>query len=383
MRGHFRLCSAGFSIAGESPLSKHLQIRDLCTSLVLVGCVLSASAAWGQRAYLPLTTLSSTNGDAIRPQVDSFVKDAVTKIESTDPAAQKAGRDTLTDAANNANASDIFLDVLASSLNGQLLATKLADNKDLRSRLNAAIAVSRVAAKASAKTPNTKLEPIIEKLISDKSQPVNLWGIKAAESILPALLMTHQDVKHLAQLIIESVKDHSDCAECGTTVEEAYHALTLNGSTKGIPRDAIKGFVQYPMQLLAWRVSMYQTLIPPSPSADTEATSFFVADVAWSAMDTAQRAQALKLMEDLLEGIDKQIPQAGDNKGQLADAIKYTGQAIQVSGELLSSTDLKNAGQKIASMGNDPSPDELTNRIETLKNAVRGTSLPAPAPIAS
>ncbi|HEX5244250.1 MAG TPA: hypothetical protein VFW23_13380, partial [Tepidisphaeraceae bacterium] len=139
----------------------------------------------------------------------------------------------------------------------------------------------------------------------------------------------------------------------------------------------------YPMQLLAWRASMYQTLIPPSPSADTEATSFFVADVAWTAMDTAQRAQALKLMEDLLEGIDKQIPQAGDNKGQLADAIKYTGQAIQVSGELLSSTDLKNAGQKIASMGADPSPDELTNRIESFKNAIRGTSLPAPAPIAS
>jgi|GEM_PF-3086041 len=382
MRGHFRLCSAGFSIAGESPLSKHLQIRGLCTSLVLVGCVLSASAAWGQRAYLPLTTISSTNGDAIRPQVDSFVKDAVTKIESTDPAAQKAGRDTLTDAANNANASDVFLDVLASSLNGQLLATKLADNKDLRSRLNAAIAVSRVAAKASAKTPNTKLEPIIEKLISDKSQPVNLWGIKASESILPAMLITHQDVKHLAQLIIESVKDHSDCAECGTTVEEAYHALTLSDA-KGVPPEAVKGFVQYPMQLLAWRVSMYQTVIPPSPSADTEATSFFVKDVAWSAMDAAQRAQALKLMEDLLEGIDKQIPQAGDNKGQLVDSIKYTGYAIQASGDLLKSTDLKNAGQKIASMGNDPSPDELTNRIEAFKNAIRATSLPAPAPIAS
>lgn len=382
MRGHFRLCSAGFSIAGESPLSKHLQIRGLCTSLVLVGCVLSASAAWGQRAYLPLTTISSTNGDAIRPQVDSFVKDAVTKIESTDAASQKAGRDTLTDAANNANASDVFLDVLASSLNAQLLATKLADNKDLRSRLNAAIAVSRVAAKASAKTPNTKLEPITEKLIADKSQPVNLWGIKAAESILPAMLITHQDVKHLAQLIIESVKDHSDCAECGTTVEEAYHALTLSDA-KGVPPEAVKGFVQYPMQLLAWRVSMYQTLIPPSPAADTEATSFFVKDVAWSAMDAAQRAQALKLMEDLLEGIDKQIPQAGDNKPQLVDSIKYTGYAIQASGDLLKSNDLKNVGQKISNLGNDPSPDELTNRIETFKNAVRGTSLPAPAPIAS
>ena len=363
-------------------MSKHLQIRGLCSGLVLIGCVLCASTAWGQRAYLPLTTISSSNGDAIRPQVDAFVKDAVIKIESTDPAAQKAGRDTLTDAANNANASDVFLDVLASSLNGELLATKLSDNKDLRSRLNAAIAVSRVAAKASAKTPNTKLEPITEKLIADKSQPVSLWGIKAAESILPSMLMGHQDVKHFAQLIIDAVKDHSDCAECGTTVEEAYHALTLNGAMKGIPSDALKTFVQYPMQLLASRVSMYETLIPPSPAADTEATSFFVLG-AWPAMDSAQRAQAMKLMEDLLEGIAKQIPQAGDNKLQLADAIKSIGQAIQVTGQSLSSADLKNVGQKIASMGNDPSPDELTSRIEAFKNAVRGTSLPAPAPIAS
>lgn len=364
-------------------MSKHLQIRGLCSGLVLVGCVLCASAAWGQRAYLPLTTISSANGDAIRPQVDAFVKDAVTKIESTDPAAQKAGRDTLTDAANNANASDVFLDVLASSLNGELLATKLSDNKDLRSRLNAAIAVSRVAAKASAKTPNTKLEPIAEKLIADKSQPVSLWGIKAAESILPSMLMGHQDLKHFAQLIIDAVKDHSDCAECGTTVEEAYHALTLNGAMKGIPPEALKSFVQYPMQLLAWRVSMYQTLIPPSPAADTEATSFFVANAVWPAMDSGERAQALKLMEDLLEGIDKQIPQAGDNKAQLAGSIKYTGDAIQVSGDWLSSTDLKSVGQKISNMGTDPSPDDLTARIEAFKNAVRGTSLPVPAPIAS
>ena len=58
-------------------------------------------------------------------------------------------------------------------------------NQSVAVRLNAAIVVARV----GEKTASAALQPAVITLLSDKSDAVKLWGLKAAKFVLPAVLM--------------------------------------------------------------------------------------------------------------------------------------------------------------------------------------------------
>jgi len=377
---------ARVAIAGRTPLSKHLQTRQLCLTLFLIGCTI-CSTSYGQKAFLPASTIASPSAANFKTDIMAFSKDQVAKILSNNPADQQAGRDQIINTAKNQTASDSFLDTLASTLNDELMAQK--GNGDLRCRLNIAITVANVAARASARVPNTKLAPITEVLLKDKSQPVCLWGIKAAGAIIPSMLINGQSPKTMAQLVIDATKEHSDCVECGAVIEEAYNALTLGSGTtpKTITAAGLRNLIPYTLQLMALRVSQYQSSQagnsnspppPPNPIADSIASNFLVKSTTWAAMDPVQQSNALKLMTDLVEQLAKQLPQS-PAKDETAQSIKWIGAAFQVIGKHeLKSKPVEDAGTAISNISADPDPTDLSGKIDALKNAVKGLNLPAP-----
>ncbi len=306
---------------------------------------------------------------------------------SNNYADQQVAREQLITMAKRSEASDSFLDALASSLNDELMSAKAGGKADLRCRLNVAIAVANVAAKASARVPNTQLEPITEELLKDKSQPVVLWAVKAAGAIIPSMLISGQSPKQLAQLVIDAVRQHSDCLECGAVVEEGYNSLTLNGpNAVRVPSAGLKNLIPFTIQLLSFRISQYQaaqagnagTPPPPlNPTADSIATNFFVKDATWSAMDDAQRSNTLKLMVDLVEQLVKQLPQA-PAKDETIETIRRIGGGFSVVGQSIRNKPLDDAGAALNKIGNDPDGSTITPKIEAVKNAINGLGLPAP-----
>src|SRR5205085_2577218 len=124
-----------------------------------------------------------TNTAPCRPQMQSFISAQVAALAGTG-ASQSAARDALiAEASDGAQpASPAYLDTYAELLNPAV--GKLASNPQMRVRLNAAIVTARVAERAD----NSRLADAAVAFINDKSEPVALWGLKAARALIPAVL---------------------------------------------------------------------------------------------------------------------------------------------------------------------------------------------------
>ena len=104
-------------------------------------------------------------------------------MRTPEAAICSSGRATLIAQASIAGSTPGFYDQYADSVNNKIVA--LAANKDARVRLNAAIVVAKIAAKAG----NGRLAPATEIFLKDSSDGVALWGLQSAKFVIPALLL--------------------------------------------------------------------------------------------------------------------------------------------------------------------------------------------------
>ncbi|HWP39352.1 MAG TPA: hypothetical protein VNL70_00405, partial [Tepidisphaeraceae bacterium] len=104
-----------------------------------------------QGASLPPNVITATDPLSIRPQVQQFIAEQVSRLGSSDPASHTAARDALVAEVarppGGPQPSAPFFDVYCELLNDELL--KLARHTDPRVRLNAAILATRVAQQAN------------------------------------------------------------------------------------------------------------------------------------------------------------------------------------------------------------------------------------------
>src|SRR5205085_3695620 len=98
----------------------------------------------------------------------------------------------------------------------------LAGHKSMKVRMNAAIAAAQVAAKVG----NDRLAHVSQLFMKDMTEPVALWGVKAARAVIPAAARQTKPAVRLEGDVVATVKAHS---ESGPILEEAYAALTLRG----------------------------------------------------------------------------------------------------------------------------------------------------------
>ncbi|HZK81566.1 MAG TPA: hypothetical protein VFC46_10875, partial [Humisphaera sp.] len=266
-----------------------------------------------------------------------------------------------------------FLDVYADVVNEKLIPLVTGD-KDARHRLNVAIIVAKVAAKAN----NAKLLPITEALLHDPSDAVVLWGLQSAKYIVPVLVQTGKipAAKRLGLEVAVAAKAHVTPA----TVEEAYRALVLDPNfgtdkaadtvIKSLAPKSISDYLPAPIAFYQYRVKLYAAAAAPEqPIADTWGSSFFIKTPIWSAATPQQQSQILQAMLGLLDGAFKQY---GANRSpEMFDLIKRTGQAFDVVGNVLKNSPLQKAAHNVSSVPNDVGVDEFESRIKALGDIVK------------
>ncbi len=328
----------------------HRQSRFVLPCLLLI--LGWGSDLYGQAAPLPLpaTVLTAPDATTYRSQINGYVAAWVARLASPDANAWSAVRGGLVNVVTTAPPpSPSFMDEYALAINQNF--QPLATNKDARYRLNIAIIVLRVAAKAG----NGRLAPITTALLHDDSDAVVLWGLQSAKYVAPALLQStnFKAAGQMGQDVLQAVKSH---VGSGAIVEEGYRALTLDptaGTTgsndllKSIDDAGVASYVPNAIALLDYRVKMYEDSAPAEPITDTWAITFFIKAKVWGVENSAQQGQTMQLMLGLLKGASKQLDTA--NSTELRDVLRRTGQAFEV---LADKDRLNNPGLRMSRQAN-------------------------------
>ncbi|HWE01345.1 MAG TPA: hypothetical protein VG326_02970 [Tepidisphaeraceae bacterium] len=328
-----------------------------------------AGVSWGQ---LPVSIVTSADPTPDRAVIEGFVDKCDAKLASPEYSAWASARSLIVGEATRQGATQGFLDLYADILNKRFL--PLADAKDARQRLNVAIIVARVAAKAN----DGKLTPITEALLHDSSDAVVLWGLQSAKYIVPAWLQMGNaaEARKLAMEAAQAAKDHPTPA----TIEEVYRTLVLDPNfgtekssdavLKTLSAKAITDYLPAPISFYQYRVNLYNGAVPPTqPVADTWGSSFFIKASVWSAETPQQQSQVLQAMLGLLKGAARQ--NAAAKSPEMFDLVKRTGQAFDVVGSLMKNSRLEKAAHNIASVPNDVPVDELDTRINALAEFIK------------
>lgn len=348
----------------------HRLTRNLLLLISLVCAATSVSS--GQilpRGIIESSDITPQN----RAEIDQFVNQQVQRIAGQDTTAQQRARDALiSPVANDRQATPSFFDQYADSLNASLL--PLAKNTNVRVRLNAAIVAARVAAKVG----NGRLASTALAFVQDKSDAVVLWGIKAADYIVPPLVSSASIdmANRLGKAVVTAAKDH---AESPAIIEDAYRTVLLHemDMTNATPT-MIAPFLPQPTALFDYRVSLYADGVPPDPRKDADGAAFFVKEKVWSAQTKSQQSQSLQTMLTLCRGAAKQ--NAVDPTPELVDVIRLTGNAIEVAANnFLQNAAMGKAAHLLASIGADTSGGEIENRIKGIKDAMKAAGLASPS----
>ena len=109
-------------------------------------------------------------------------------------------------------------------------------------------------------------------------------------------------------------------------IEEAYRTLMLDPSLgtgggnagadflKTIDDKILQGFLPVTAEFFAWRVSLYETLTPPQPSAEVWGSLFYVKQKVWLAETPQQQGQSPNMMVGLLKA-RRQAKRGGQGAG--------------------------------------------------------------------
>jgi hypothetical protein len=348
-------------------LIKHLQSRFVVCSGAMLACLLLAATS-SHADKLPTSVQTATDASGFKGQIDQFINKQLTTLKAGGEGTKDA-RESLSLAATTTGASPSFLQVYSSALAADMAAQGVVAAPDVRVRLNAAIVVFRVALASG----NPALANLATTLAQDKSEAVAIWGVKAAQPLLPAILTSAGNPKNLATAVINAAKTQVDSE---LIPEDAYNALTLftmSESAKGkVSPAAFKGYLQYPLDLLAFRVSLYQNSIPKNPRADGMGTGYLAGNYGWRLMTVEQQTQTASLIMTVSNGAANQLD-VYQTRGDLIALIKAAdGNAFEAIGRSIGDTAIEKAANALrTTIGDNSSKDDVLAKIKPVEDAVK------------
>ena len=232
----------------------------------------------------PLSPTIKQSSTPSAAEIDRFIRPEVALLTHPDPKVQSEARRNLETGAGlpgNAPVDLNFQDAYAKSLNAALL--PLFKSQDLRVRLNAAIVLQKVAGQMD----NARLAPCATAAVTDKAQPVVLWGTKAARTIVPRQLDVIGPARDTA-LVEGLIKAVDRYPTSGGIVEEVFDDLAGTTMTaKGASPERHKALLPYLIRLENLRADQYQAVpnpvneedLPGAPTADVPVFLFFSSPV--------------------------------------------------------------------------------------------------------
>jgi hypothetical protein len=282
-------------------------------------CLVPAPAVRAQIVYAnPIPNEVKTSPNAITAGqlalISSYVDAEIANLKTGKLENEKAARKALEDGAMSAgdtHASGSYLAAYASVLD-QKLAPLASANQPLPVRLNAAIALAHVAARAN----NGLLRNSAIAFTLDNSEPVALWGVKAGRYLVPRLLDTGQSAP-LDTAIINAVARFKNDS---SIVEDAYEGFTSDlivagpASAEAPPATRAPLAIDPLVKLMEMRAALYAAAVtapavgdgpdlPAEPQADNRGFSFISQPDVWRAAKPDQRARMCRAGTQLIDQI--------------------------------------------------------------------------------
>jgi hypothetical protein len=342
-------------------LIKHLQSRFLVCSSAVILCLLLCTAWAPAQSKLPNGVYTAADASGFKKPIDDFINKHLDELKTGGPTMSTA-RDALVAQVGVSGATPSFVQVYSTSLAADMTAKNLAAAPDVRTRLNAAIVVARVAMVAN----NTAFADLATAFAQDKSEAVAIWGVKASQPIIPALLLGGNNAQALATAVINAVKAQPDSE---VIPDDAYNALTMNEAARiKIKAAALKAYVAYPLGLLEYRVSLYQAGVPKSPKSDGLGTAYLAGRYGWGVMDSKQQSQTANLLVALANGAANQIE---PSHGELISLIQAGAQALQTIARSMGDTAMESAAKDLVGIGQNSTKEDVQKKIKPVEDAVK------------
>jgi hypothetical protein len=350
------------------------------TALLLATAAFAAAAgpAMAQApAGIPTSARTAADATPYKLNIDAFVKQQVARLaDSKDPAGVKRARELL-EAQVATIATPSFLSLYATSLDANV--APLSASKDLLTRLNAAIVVARVAARAQ----NPALQSSASKFMNDPSDAVALWGVKAAKSLIPVVLAMNGAVPDvLSPGLINVVKRHWFS---GPIAYEAYDALRLNtgaagaagvggpGAAQPASDAAVKAVVPHMLNLFTFRTELYAKGIPPQPTAEIAAAEFLNRTKVWPLLTEPQRAQFVQQIVSLITLAGQHANKGtAEQRWPLVETLKFVGGGLQVIGDSVKDPAMLNSGKAVRAITQATPPEVILATTAGVYKAVSG-----------
>lgn len=356
--------------------------RGLTATILAIGLSLVAfgGSALGQSALPSSIRSALTISDETRNGIIAFQKAQVAKLTGSTVKAKDEGRESLVNAVvgGEPGPSPQFLDAYAQALNDTLM--PLTDDQSMMVRMNAAIVVGKVAER----TQSLRLKPIVTKILADKSDPVVLWGAKAARPLIIAQLRIQAAGDALVSGLVAAINDNLS----GPVTLAAYEALRLNltQDRTSITDAMLQVTIPHVQKLLAARLALYQSGIPDVPINDTLATSFLVDAQVWKAQSPELRLATVQLIAEMLTGASRRAAALATKEDQrdreeVVQALKLVGSAVQVIANAGGKTTLAAAAGGVMKLDASNDGQAITQACDALVAALaaefKGVKAPA------
>jgi hypothetical protein len=351
-------------------ISRRLAAAPLLAFAVFLGW-LCPSPAQAQRGGLPAEIKTAPDAKARTPEITAFIDMQVKALaDDKKPDAQQRARTLLDQESRGGGAtpSASYLSVYATVLNDKLL--PLADSPSPRVRLNAAVALQKVAKNAN----NAALAPAAAKFAKDDSFAVALWATKASQPIMIPLALagTKSD---LPGAIVDAVRKHQK-PKTGELTEEAYRALTLGGGFKNINENSVSVVTPSLLELLKYRNGLYATATPPRPELEGMAILHLtLARLSETKTGRKLRPQVVQEVSNLI-GLLAQHAVARDTPEARKPFVDLLGRAgdglVQISGRPeLKGANLEVVGKALQDLRPGMADEEITNRAAAVFEAIK------------
>ena len=351
-------------------MTYHRLLAAFASCLLVAG----ASPADAQSASLaPLKSMSTLAADADKT-IAAAVQANLQKLDAQDPAQQSAARDALVADADGTSAA--YKDRYSAAVAAQYVEQNVAA-KEPRARLNAAVALARIAGK----TNSAKLQPAVLALIDPKQpEAVQLWALKAAGAIL-ADSMKADPQRKLLTSIVPSIKDRLTTP----MTDDAYNALNVPVA------GANSAVVDEILRLTQARLAMYQANQIPVEEASIDANGLsHILTNYWTNPAVVTKPQQVQTMQ-LVCHLVATAAQLGDQAGagtpereQFQGLINRVVASVYVAASTTQQTGLAQVAQNVLGQIK-PQQAVLATQVQPLCPAIRQVpgfqAIKDPAPV--
>ena len=311
------------------------------------GLGVDATAARGQAApaaagpaWIPVATLAAaqkaTNATPFRPQIKAFIDSHVAGLQSANLVAQRAARDALRAGCPRGRNGTLITTSYYSNYAG-LLATAagplLAPTQKLPLRVSLGVVVADVAENGS----SLLLVPVVETMLADPSAAVSLYGAKAAQPLVTALVLQPGGPGAGASLfkgLVDAVADPRHKEFSGYIAAEAYRALLVEpGVHQGMAANALIPLYDPILDLVAVRTKQYADGVVPVPEAEQLMPTWISRDFA-TLPDDKQKRRCLQALLNLIDAAGGRAPLVPKSENlelrSLLNVVTRSAQAIDV-----------------------------------------------------